>query len=99
MPTVPGKLALFLTATLLLLVTPGPAVLYIVARSMSQGPRAGLASVLGVSAYAVIAGTLGRWLWRHPRFVRGERYVSGTVYIGLGAIAALSGSGDRSGKP
>ncbi len=212
MPTDPAKLALFLTATAVLLVTPGPAVLYIVARSMSQGPRAGLASVLGVeignsvhaagaalglaallassalafsvvkylgaaylvalgirkllakeaggatrtreappralravfaqgvvvavlnpktalfflaflpqfvdpargsataqvlvlgglfvglavlsdSAYALLAGSLGRWLWGHPRFVRGERYVSGTVYIGLGALAALSGPG------
>ncbi len=222
MPADPAKLALFLTATLVLLVTPGPAVLYIVARSMSQGPRAGLASVLGVevgngvhavgaalglaallassalafsvvkylgaayliylgvkkllareaaketgggtgrrhappaalraifaqgvvvavlnpktalfflaflpqfvdpargsptaqilvlgglfvglallsdSAYALLAGTMGRWLWGHPRFVRGERYVSGSVYIGLGAIAALSGPGVKSGNP
>lgn len=206
----PARLALFLGTALLLLVTPGPAVLYITARSMSQGVRAGLVSVLAIesgnllqalaaalglaallassvvafsvvkllgaaylvflgvrkltasadgaasrdvarprglrsvylegvvvaalnpktalfflaflpqfvrpaaghvpgqmlllglvfvalamvsdSAYALLAGTAGRWLWRHPRFVRGERYVSGTVYIGLGAAAALSGA-------
>ena len=52
------------------------------------------------SAYALLAGALGRWLWSHPSFVRGERYVSGTVYIGLGALAALSsGPGARSAKP
>lgn len=52
------------------------------------------------SAYALLAGAFGRWLWSHPRFVRGERYVSGTVYIGLGALAALSsGPGARSAKP
>lgn len=205
-----ARLVLFLGAALVLLVTPGPAVLYITARSMSQGIRAGLVSVLAIetgnlvhalaaalglaallassalafsavkllgagylvflgfrkltsrdpgttasgeapprrlrsvyldgvlvavlnpktalfflaflpqfvrpaaghvpaqmlvlglvfvalafvsdSAYALLAGTAGRWLWRHPRFVRGERYVSGTVYIGLGALAACSGA-------
>jgi threonine/homoserine/homoserine lactone efflux protein len=49
------------------------------------------------SAYALLAGTVGRWLWRHPRFVRGERYVSGALYLGLGAFAALSGSGPSQG--
>ena len=39
----------FLVAALALLLVPGPAVLYIVARSMDQGRAAGLVSVLGVS--------------------------------------------------
>ena len=205
----PAKLTLFLTASVALLLTPGPVVLYVVARSVSQGRRAGLASVLGAelgnslhavgaalglaallassalafsgvkylgaayllylgvrklarpgaeasaaqrevpaaslrgifaqgvvvavlnpktalfflaflpqfvdpargapaaqiltlgalfvglglvsdSAYALLAGTFGRWLWGHPRFTRGERYVSGAVYLGLGALAAVS---------
>jgi threonine/homoserine/homoserine lactone efflux protein len=205
----PARLAFFLGAALVLIVTPGPAVLYVTARSMSQGVGAGLVSVLAIEtgnlvqalaaalglaavlassalafsavkllgagylvflgarkllsrpgamvsreerpprlrsvyldgvavavlnpktalfflallpqfvrpaaghvggqilllglvfvamaalsdcAYALLAGTAGRWLWQHPRFVRGERYVSGTVYIGLGAFAALSGA-------
>jgi threonine/homoserine/homoserine lactone efflux protein len=46
----PGKLALFTAAALALIVTPGPAVLYIVARSVSQGRRAGYLSALGVGA-------------------------------------------------
>jgi len=219
MPVDPAKLALFLTASAVFILTPGPVVLYIVARSVSHGPRAGLASVMGAelgnavhaiaaalglaallassalafsvvkylgaaylvylgirklasrtedgapgareavpaalgvvfaqgvavavlnpktalfflaflpqfvdpgrgsstaqilmlgglfvglavvsdSAYALLAGRLGRWLWSHPRFVRGERYVSGTVYIGLGAMAALSGPvGGAPAKP
>jgi len=41
-------LGFFVVAALLLLITPGPAVLYIVARSMDQGRRAGLVSMLGV---------------------------------------------------
>jgi len=63
------------------------------------GMFVGLA-LISDSAYALLAGTFGRWLWSHPRFVRSERYVSGTMYIGLGALAALSsGPGTRSAKP
>jgi threonine/homoserine/homoserine lactone efflux protein len=38
----------FLLAALVLLLIPGPAVIYIVTRSVAQGRRAGLASVLGI---------------------------------------------------
>ena len=44
----PANLALFTVAALALLLVPGPAVLYVVARSIHQGRRAGLASVLGI---------------------------------------------------
>jgi threonine/homoserine/homoserine lactone efflux protein len=43
-------LAAFLAASLVLAVTPGPGVFYIVARSITQGRRFGLASVAGVAA-------------------------------------------------
>lgn len=43
-------LLIFLGASLVLLVTPGPAVFYIVARSIDQGPLAGVVSTLGVAA-------------------------------------------------
>ncbi len=43
-----ASLAVFVIAALVLLLTPGPAVLYIVARSIDQGRRAGLVSMLGV---------------------------------------------------
>lgn len=206
----PSRLAVFAGAAAVLLLTPGPAVLYITARSMSQGVRAGLVSVLAVEAgnavhavvaalglaavlassalafslvkllgaaylaflglrrllrrdpaaeagrpappralravfteglvvavlnpktalfflaflpqfvdprrgavpgqmlllgglfvamatvsdgaYALLSGSAGRWLRGHPRLVRGERWVTGTVYLGLGAAAALSGA-------
>lgn len=42
-------LILFMTAAALLLISPGPAVLYVVARSIDQGRLAGLVSVLGIS--------------------------------------------------
>ncbi|HEV8411362.1 MAG TPA: LysE family translocator [Gemmatimonadaceae bacterium] len=52
----------FGAAALVLLLIPGPAVLYIVARSMAQGRRAGLVSVMGTCTGAmvhVLAATLG----------------------------------------
>jgi threonine/homoserine/homoserine lactone efflux protein len=210
MPLDPARLALFLTATLALTLTPGPAVLFIVTRSLSQGRRTGFLSVLGIglgnaihclgaalglaallassplafsavkvlgagylvwlglrrlapgapgvlasaeagaaepasgavlrqaftvavlnpktalfflaflpqfatpgraplpvqlgllgalfvavavvtdSGYALLAGSLGAWLRRHPGFARGERFVSAAVYLGLGAVSALA---------
>ena len=48
LPSLPLLLA-FLAAALVLAVTPGPAVLYIVTRTLSQGRKAGLASVAGVA--------------------------------------------------
>jgi threonine/homoserine/homoserine lactone efflux protein len=44
----PSTLAVFILAAVALLVTPGPAVLYIVTRSVEQGRWAGLVSALGV---------------------------------------------------
>ena len=44
----------FIAAALVLLLTPGPGVMYIVARSIGQGSRAGLVSVLGLSAGALV---------------------------------------------
>ena len=43
-----ATLALFSLAALALIVVPGPAVLYIVARSVDQGRRAGVVSALGI---------------------------------------------------
>ncbi|MGW2152421.1 LysE family translocator [Nonomuraea sp. NPDC001699] len=47
-------LALFCAATLGLLLVPGPAVLYIVTRSVSQGRSAGMVSVLGVHTGSLV---------------------------------------------
>jgi threonine/homoserine/homoserine lactone efflux protein len=58
----PSTLVLFVAAALVLLVTPGPAVLYIVTRSVEQGAKAGFVSSLGLSVGGlvhVMAATLG----------------------------------------
>ncbi|USG67858.1 LysE family translocator [Brevibacillus ruminantium] len=53
---------LFVVAAATLLIIPGPAVFYIMARSIDQGKKAGLVSVLGVSlggSVHVLAGAIG----------------------------------------
>lgn len=57
-----SNLHVFLLAALILLLTPGPAVLYIIARSMDQGRLAGFVSVLSIevgNSFHVLAAALG----------------------------------------
>jgi threonine/homoserine/homoserine lactone efflux protein len=57
-----ATLLAFAAAALIVLLIPGPGVLYVLARSLGQGQRAGLVSVLGLSAGAfvhVLAATVG----------------------------------------
>ncbi len=55
--------------------------------------------VLGLctdGVYALMSGTAGEWLRRKSGsagFLRGQRYISGGVYLALGAATAASGSG------
>jgi threonine/homoserine/homoserine lactone efflux protein len=56
------NLPIFLLAALILLLTPGPAVLYIIARSMDQGRLAGFVSVISIevgNSFHVLAAALG----------------------------------------
>ncbi|SCY90119.1 LysE family translocator [Rhizobium sp. NFACC06-2] len=48
------NLSLFVSATLVLLLVPGPAVLYIFARSVEQGRSAGLVSILGIHTATLV---------------------------------------------
>ncbi len=57
-----SKLYFFIGATLALLLVPGPAVLYITARSANQGRLAGLVSVLAIETanfLQAVAAALG----------------------------------------
>lgn len=56
------NIGLFVTASLVLLLVPGPAVLYIVARSAEQGRKVGLVSVLGIhlgTLVHIVAAVIG----------------------------------------
>lgn len=48
------------------------------------------------SLWAIGAGTAGEVLRRSRRFALVQRYVSGTVFVGLGVVTALAGSGSKS---
>jgi threonine/homoserine/homoserine lactone efflux protein len=49
-----AALLLFVSAALLLLVIPGPAVFYIVGRSIGYGRSAGLVSALGIAVGSIV---------------------------------------------
>jgi threonine/homoserine/homoserine lactone efflux protein len=58
----PSSLILFLAGAVVLLVIPGPAVLYIVSRSIGHGRLAGLVSAMGITSgtlFHVVAAALG----------------------------------------
>ena len=47
------------------------------------------------SLYSLLAGSIGNVLRGNPRFLRAQRYFAGSVYIGLGAATALTGTTRR----
>jgi threonine/homoserine/homoserine lactone efflux protein len=94
---VPSSISLlgFVAAALVILLIPGPGVLYVVARSIDQGRRAGLVSVLGLSAgvfvhiAAAVAGISAILLASATAFgivkTLGAGYL---IYLGLRALFA-----------
>jgi threonine/homoserine/homoserine lactone efflux protein len=84
------KVALFFLAFLPQFVDPavGPAT----AQMALLGAVFVVLALLTDGMYALLAGTLGDWLRRSALARRGVRRLSGAVYIGLGATAAVSGS-------
>ncbi|GAB2690772.1 LysE family translocator [Kitasatospora kifunensis] len=94
-------LLLFLGVDLLLVCTPGPDWLYVVARSLGQGRRTGLTAVAGICAgYAVhtllAAAGLAAALRAIPAALPALRYV-GAAYLVLIAINMLRAA--RRGTP
>jgi threonine/homoserine/homoserine lactone efflux protein len=49
-------------------------------------------AVVSDGLYALAAGSAAGWLRGRPGFIRGQRYASGTVFLGLGVATALSGA-------
>jgi threonine/homoserine/homoserine lactone efflux protein len=47
------------------------------------------------AAYVLASGSIGRWLKRSPHIARQRERFAGAVYIVLGAVTALSGTGRR----
>ncbi|MEV7005793.1 LysE family translocator [Streptosporangium sp. NPDC051022] len=98
-------LALFAAATLALLLVPGPAVLYIVTRSVAQGRGAGLVSVLGIhlgSVVHVVAAALGvsALVAASATAFTVVKYLGAAylVWLGIRKLTARSG-GDEAAEP
>ena len=99
-------LTAFLAASLLLAVTPGPGVLYIVARSLAQGRRHGLASVAGV-ALGNLVNALGASLGLAALFALSStaflvvKYAGAAylLYLGIRLLRGAAPSGTRQATP
>ena len=57
MPHIPSTFPLFLAGALVLLFIPGPAVFYILSRSIGQGRKAGVVSAAGISVGTLVHST------------------------------------------
>jgi threonine/homoserine/homoserine lactone efflux protein len=94
-------LGFFLLATISLNLTPGPDMLYVIARSVGQGRKAGVVSALGIGAgtlvhmFAVALG-LAIWLRSVPMAYETVKYVGAAYLLYLGV--RLLFSKERSGK-
>jgi threonine/homoserine/homoserine lactone efflux protein len=91
-------MAAFFIASLVLALTPGPAVIYIVTRTLAQGRRAGLASIIGV-ALGNLGNAIGAAIGLAALFAvsslaftvvkyAGAAYL---VYLGIRALRAPAG--------
>jgi threonine/homoserine/homoserine lactone efflux protein len=104
-----SSLGVFMVASLVLLLTPGPAVLYIVTRSIDQGRRAGLISMLGVHVgtlvhVAAAAGGLSALLAASATAFSVVKYLGATylIYLGIRRLldrTAENAPGDRRMRP
>lgn len=91
------SLLVFIGAGLLLNITPGPDVLYIVGRSIGQGRVAGLVSVLGISTgclFHVASAALGlsALMLALPLAYDAVRYAGAAYLVWLGVRAIVSKS-------
>jgi threonine/homoserine/homoserine lactone efflux protein len=98
------SLALFMTATLALNLAPGPDMLYVSTRSLTQGRRAGVISALGIAAGSVvhtvaIASGLAALLHAVPLAYDIVRFAGAAYLIWLGVQALRNKAGPVSGKP
>src|SRR5215471_14182732 len=94
----PSSLLLFMTGAMVLLMIPGPAVLYILSRSIGQGRPAGLVSAMGIavgSLFHVAAATLGlSALLASALAFQFVKYIGAAYLIYLGIRVLRSGGMD-----
>lgn len=100
------SLLLFLAAGLALNLTPGPDMLYVAARSASEGRAAGVASAFGIAAgtlvhIALVAGGLAALLAAVPLAYTAVRLAGAAylVYLGMRALLRPTGLAEHALAP
>lgn len=100
-------LLVFVLATIVFLLTPGPAVIYIVTRSISQGPMAGFVAALGMHVGTLFhigaaAYGLSQLLLTSALAFSVVKYLGAAYLVYLGIKSFLSrndeAAGDRAGR-
>jgi len=101
----PSTLALFALAAVALIAIPGPNMLYIAARSIAQGRRAGLASALGVEAGVLVhigaaAAGLSALVASSATAFAVLKYLGAAylVFLGLRTLLAPGGDGEAGAR-
>lgn len=100
-PDIPNRLA-FVGASLVVLATPGPGVLFVVAHSLNEGRRAGLISALGLSTGALVhvlaaAAGLSAILLASATAFTVVKYLGAAYLVYLGLKTLLSRASARPG--
>lgn len=101
-----GYLAAFVGASVLLVGLPGPNIVYICTRAMTQGRRAGVVSALGVETGTFIHATaaalgLAAVVATSPVVFKAITYagVAYLVYLGLRTLRSVASHGLTNGRP
>jgi threonine/homoserine/homoserine lactone efflux protein len=101
-----STLAAFAAAAFVLIAIPGPNMIYLVARSLTEGRRAGLLSALGVETGTLVhtaaaAVGLSAVLASSATAFAVVKYAGAAylVYLGLRALLGRSGGGDEHAAP
>ena len=90
MATLNPKTALFFLAFLPQFVDPSSG--SVTLQLLTLGGLFVMMAIVTDSMYALLASTAGGWLKKNRSFLSAERYIVGSVYIGLGLTAALTHS-------
>ena len=100
-----STLAVFAIAALVVLLVPGPAVIYVATRAIEQGRAAGLASVFGVATGSLIhvvaaAAGLSALLAASALAFNAVKLLGAAYLIVLGVRLIMAGQGrDRTRRP
>jgi threonine/homoserine/homoserine lactone efflux protein len=83
-----GQLLGFTLASLVLIVIPGPGVLFVVGRALAHGRRTALATACG---WGFAASAVRNWFARSPRRFELVGGAGGLAMIGVGVTVAVTG--------